>query len=296
MLKHTFAIRTLSLTAALVLTGAAAASADPGGTAPGGPPTPGGAVFLTTDMNGRNAPAADPDGTGRVVVRIQGTQVCFLVQWNNILAPFTAHIHRAPVGSNGPVVVGFWGGQLPASVRAITGCSTAAPEVLAALIADPGAYYANVHDATYPAGAIKGQLRALDRGVDLTRLFREPLVAQLDGMQEVPAAGDPDGRAVGFVGLRGTTVRYAFAWSAIAAPTAAHIHSGRVAQAGPVVVGFFAAPGGLPASINGVAGEVQADAAVVQQIRRQPANYYLNLHNAEFPAGAVRGQLNRAGG
>ncbi|MEN3304142.1 MAG: hypothetical protein V7603_344 [Micromonosporaceae bacterium] len=299
MPKRTFAIRALSLAAGLVMIGASSAGAssavaDPAGTDSSGPPTPGGAVFLATDMNGINAPAADPDGTGRVVVRIQGTQLCFLIQWNNILAPFVGHIHKAPVGSNGPVAVGFWSGQLPDSVRGITGCVTANPDTLAAMVADPAAYYANVHDASFPGGAIKGQLRALTRGVDFNRLLREPLVAQLDGMQEVTTAGDPDGRAVGFVRLRGqTTVRYAFAWSAIAAPTAAHIHVGGVAQAGPVVVPFFAAPTGLPATINGVSGEVEADAALVDAIRNHPSAYYVNLHTAEFPAGAIRGQLSR---
>jgi hypothetical protein len=128
-------------------------------------------------------------------------------------------------------------------------------------------------------------------------LLREPLVAQMDGMQEVTAAGDPDGRAVGFVRLRGrTTVDYAFTWSAIAPPMAAHIHVGDVAQAGPVVVPFFAAPAGLPATITGVAGEVEADAALVNKIRSHPSGYYVNLHTAEFPGGAIRGQLARADG
>jgi hypothetical protein len=275
------------MTAGLVLLTTSTASAKPSS-----PPTPGGAVFLVTDLNGVNAPAADPDGTGRVVVRIQGTQLCYFVQWNNILAPFTAHIHRAPVGVNGPVAIGFWGGQLPDSVRAVTGCVTASPETLAAVLATPQDFYANVHDATYPGGAIKGQLRALGRGVDFNELVRRSLTAQMDGMQEVPTAGDPDGRGVGHAQLRGgTTVRFAFLWSAIAAPSAAHIHVGGVAQAGPVVVPLFSAPTGLPAALNGVAGEVQADAAVVAQIRKRPAGYYLNLHNAEFPAGAIRGQL-----
>lgn len=293
MSKRRFAIRTVSLAAGLALISASTAAAAPTHTPPSGPPTPGGAVFLVTDMNGANGPVADPDGTGRVVVRIQGTQLCYLLQWNNILAPFVGHIHRAPVGSNGPVAVGFWAGQLPESVRGITGCVTAAPETLAAIIANPADYYANIHDATYPAGAIKGQLSLLDRGVDFNALLRLPLLAQLDGMQEVINAGDPDGRAVGFAKLSGTTVRYAFSYSAIAAPSAGHIHVGGVAQAGPIVVGFFAAPGGLPAAINGVSGEVTADAALVEQIKANPGGYYLNLHNAEFPAGAVRGQLTR---
>jgi hypothetical protein len=245
-------------------------------------------------MNGVNAPAADPDGTGRVVVRIQGTQLCYLIQWNNVLAPFTGHIHKAPVGSNGPVAVGFWSGQLPDSIRGVTGCVTAAPETLAAIVADPAGYYANIHDTAFPGGAIKGQLRMLNRGVDFNRLLREPLVGLMDGMQEVTTAGDPDGRGVGFVRVKGkTTVRFAVTWSAIAPPTAGHIHVGDVAQAGPVVVPFFSAPTGLPAALNGVVGEVETDAAVASKIRSHPSGYYVNLHTAEFPAGAIRGQLAR---
>jgi hypothetical protein len=296
MSKRAFVVRASSLALSLVLitVSASTASARPDGVAGGGPPTPGGAVFLVTEMNGVNAPAADPDGTGRVVVRIQGTMLCFLLQWNNILAPFVGHIHKAPVGSNGPVAVGFWSGQLPDSVRGVTGCVTAAPETLAAIVADPTAYYANVHDATFPGGAIKGQLRTLNRGVDFNALLRAPLLAQMDGMQEVVNAGDPDGRGVGYVRLKGlTTVLYSYTWSAIAQPVAGHIHVGDVAQAGPVVVPFFAAPTGLPANINGVSGQVEADAALLAMIRRHPSGYYVNLHTAEFPAGAIRGQLTR---
>ena len=38
-------------------------------------------------------------------------------------------------------------------------------------------------------------------------------------------------------------------------------------------------------------GCVTADAAVIEAIRTSPANYYVNVHNAVYPDGAVRGQL-----
>jgi len=35
---------------------------------------------------------------------------------------------------------------------------TADRELILAIIQDPGAYYFNVHNATYPGGALRGQL------------------------------------------------------------------------------------------------------------------------------------------
>ncbi len=292
MLKRVLALSALSLAGGLGLVGATSAGAD----VTVGAPTPGGAVFLATDMKGTNAPPADLDGTGRVIVRIQGVQVCFLIEWNNILTPFTGHIHAGAAGVNGPVVVGFWSGQLPTTITGVTGCAMSTSTALAPILANPAAFYANVHNTAFPGGAIRGQLRRLNRGVDFNQVLRQPLLGLMDGMQEVPAAGDPDGRGVAFIGLRSTTsVRFAFTWSAIAAPTAGHIHSGAVAQAGPVVVPLFAAPAGLPAGLSGVIGVTTASAAVVRSIRTNPSGFYANLHNVEFPAGAIRGQLSHFG-
>jgi len=154
-----------------------------------------------------------------------------------------------------------------------------------------------VHNAEFPAGAVRAQLHKLAHPVDLTRFLRVgPLVAVNSGDQEV-AGGDADGHATSFVCASGKTVRFSFSYGGIAPPMAGHIHQAPVGVNGPVVVPFFAAPAGLPATLNGIAGVVTGlDPKLVAQIARHPDGVYTNLHNAEFPAGAIRGQLFRPGG
>ena len=69
--------------------------------------------------------------------------------------------------------------------------------------------------------------------------------------------------------------------------TLPHIHEGAVGQDGPVKVPFDAPKTGS------AKGCKTADAAVVKAIMQNPANYYVNVHNAAYPKGAVRGQLSK---
>jgi hypothetical protein len=38
---------------------------------------------------------------------------------------------------------------------------------------------------------------------------------------------------------------------------------------------------------------VEVDRAEAKEILKNPADYYVNVHNAEFPLGALRGQLSK---
>jgi hypothetical protein len=38
-------------------------------------------------------------------------------------------------------------------------------------------------------------------------------------------------------------------------------------------------------------GCVDVDRSLADAIRKAPQGYYVNVHNSEFPAGAIRGQL-----
>jgi CHRD domain len=114
------------------------------------------------------------------------------------------------------------------------------------------------------------------------------LATVMTGAAERPGPGDPDG--FGFAGLlvnpgRGR-ICYALAVRHIALATAAHIHVGAEDVAGPVVVGLDA-----PNARGFSANCANVDPALAAAIAETPANYYVNVHTADFPAGAVRGQL-----
>jgi hypothetical protein len=119
---------------------------------------------LSTGLTGaEEAPGpGDANATGQADLTInQGqNEVCFTISWANVDGEvFAGHIHVAPAGSPGPIVVTLFTGSF-AGTDSVTGC---VEDVDAALIKairhDPTAYYVNVHSRpNFPGGAIRGQL------------------------------------------------------------------------------------------------------------------------------------------
>lgn len=113
------------------------------------------------------------------------------------------------------------------------------------------------------------------------------LTAELTGAAEVPGPGDPDGMGTARVtiNLGKSTLCYEIAVSNIAPATAAHIHEAPAGTAGPVVLGLTPPTSGSSSACVTVEGEL------LKEIAKDPADYYVNVHNRAFPGGAVRGQL-----
>lgn len=116
-----------------------------------------------------------------------------------------------------------------------------------------------------------------------------PLSTGLSGAAEVPGPGDPDGSGSARLWLNQGQEEICFdvQVSNIVAVTAAHIHRGATGVAGPVVVPLTVIDS------DSVVGCVEVSAALVKEIRQHPDRFYVNVHNAVYPAGAVRGQLSK---
>lgn len=108
------------------------------------------------------------------------------------------------------------------------------------------------------------------------------------GAAEIPT-GDPDGGGTASITIDPVTreVCWDITVTNIAAATASHIHVGAAGVAGDVVV---------PLDTDGFTGSTTGCLTVpagadLAAILATPAGFYVNVHTADFPGGAVRGQL-----
>ncbi|HET6379890.1 MAG TPA: CHRD domain-containing protein [candidate division Zixibacteria bacterium] len=100
---------------------------------------------------------------------------------------------------------------------------------------------------------------------------------------------DPDGSGSATITLDPDTGQVCWDLSVenVGAVAASHIHVGGAGESGGVVV---------PLDVDGFDGTSEAcataeDSAVFADIIANPSGYYVNIHTAEFSAGAIRGQL-----
>jgi putative cell wall-binding protein len=114
--------------------------------------------------------------------------------------------------------------------------------------------------------------------------------AALISDNEVPGPGDPKGSAIATIFP--TSDPNTLCWDIFGVglePTAGHIHKGAKGVAGPIVVPLTV----VPSSPDGDAVDCAfgLDGSLVKDIVDNPSNYYVNVHTADFPNGAIRGQL-----
>jgi hypothetical protein len=110
---------------------------------------------LYASLNGKSeVPKGDPKATGTAEIKLTAStgKVCWEFKLKGVATPSAAHIHKGKPGTAGAVVVPF------GTAFKRQGCTTAPKATIRAILANPGGYYVNVHNAKYPAGAVRGQL------------------------------------------------------------------------------------------------------------------------------------------
>ena len=112
-------------------------------------------TMLTATLAGSNETGGgDADGTGSFTAEVDADagDFCYSLAAANIARATMAHVHSGAAGANGPPVLTL---ELGSDL-----CLAPDPEVLKAIVANPANYYVNVHNAEFPAGAVRGQLAA----------------------------------------------------------------------------------------------------------------------------------------
>lgn len=232
--------------------------------------------YFTAALDGASeVPPVATSGGGFAIVRLAepANSVEVFAHWFGLSGtPTAAHLHLAPAGVNGPVIVPLTAG--PGDTFAGTGTLSAAQ--VTALKSD--GTYVNVHTPANPGGEIRGQVVAAAS----TRL-----TAVLSGANEVPPnTSTATGTAIAFLHEPDNRLVYVVESSGLVNVTAAHVHEQMPGMNGPIVF-----------PLNGSAGQYcgVSDRLTAAQVATLLAGgMYVNVHTTANPGGEIRGQLTAA--
>jgi hypothetical protein len=115
-------------------------------------------------MRGRSeTPRGPSSARGTFRVEFRNGQACYRMSVRGLGAkPVAAHIHQAPAGKNGGIVIDLRIGPRTfkgTSPRVAQKCVPARASIVSAIRRNPSGFYANVHTPKNPGGAARGQLR-----------------------------------------------------------------------------------------------------------------------------------------
>jgi len=235
--------------------------------------------WLSAHLDG--AGSGDSDGWGVGVIGVEDDTVHYYVWATDVAEPTASHIHSGAAGQSGGIAIDFEAAFSAAGGDSWVafGSVSADSGTVASILEDPSAFYFNVHNADHPSGAVRGQV--LGGGAASLAL-----AGTLAGDRQVDTEGDPDGEGFASVVFDDGTAHLYFNVMNTLEPTAAHIHRGNATENGSVVIDPSAN------FSDGVAvSSVAVEDDVEREILESPHDFYFNVHNSEFTAGAVRGQL-----
>ncbi len=129
-----------------------------------GAANPGNRAFVAKPSGANEVPAATTKASGTALIRVNSKKrtVCWVIHVKNLSATATAaHIHPGVAGATGAPVLTLStpnGGKKNAKSA---GCTTlpAGSTLISQILANPRAFYVNVHTSNFPNGEVRGQLK-----------------------------------------------------------------------------------------------------------------------------------------
>jgi hypothetical protein len=188
------------------------------------------------------------------------------------------HIHKGAVGEDGGVVIPLTGDN---TVRTVSKDTKLEPAQLTAYV--DGNLYFNIHTKENPKGEVRGQIIPFANQKFIS-------VTHMSGAQVVPNQVETSANGMGVlqVNLSNGDISGYIVLSELPDVTAAHIHQGARGENGGVVVPLE--PNDDKTIFSVPEGTVLTPSQLVSLLRKE---LYFNAHTAEYPAGAIRGQIER---
>jgi hypothetical protein len=227
--------------------------------------------FVAALSGAEEVPANSTTATGSGFFSFDpGTSMISYSVQHTVVGAVAGHIHQAPAGVNGSVIVPFTLVGQGASGVAVLSEGQAADLLV-------GNLYTNIHSPTFPGGEVRGQI--LPAGHIL-------FVSNLDGAQEVgPTGSTATGTGSVIFDPATNNIIYRVQHTVVGA-VAGHIHQAPVGVNGPVIVPFTLVGQGASGTATLTSG---------QATDLQALGLYMNIHSSTFPGGEVRGVLHRPG-
>lgn len=231
--------------------------------------------IITAKLSGsQEVPAVVTNGQGVATIHFNAdrTMATLNVTVSHLSGAVTgAHIHEAPTGMNGGVLLNFTSDFQDGRITSTFAVDAA---LMSKLIT--GGLYLNIHTQNNPSGEIRGQL-ALEAP--------ESFMGMLAGDQEVPSVTTT---ATGIISVHYTAntnvLEINAQWDGLsAAPTGVHLHNAAAGINGGVVQNLTSFVVGNSIKIKIQAGNY------IEELRN--GNIYLNVHTSTNTSGEIRAQL-----
>ncbi|SFB24043.1 CHRD domain-containing protein [Algoriphagus aquimarinus] len=261
-----------------------------------------GAFLIGTEEN----PSVSSPGSGAArITQIDGNTLKFEIRVANTTGITAAHLHNAPMGVNGGVIVNLQsqtGIQNGVIAQGMIDASNLSGALAGMSISDlvkemeDGRIYVNVHTSTNPGGELRGQVSMVQSNDN------KNYGAKLDGSNEVPSAMSAgtgiakfnfsnDGGSASFhVNVDGIAdVRFAHIHFAKAGANGGVVFTLRMDKVNGPVSGLYAQGDIMPIKFSGQL--LGGDLFILREAFRT-GNAYVNVHSDKFPGGELRGQVN----